>query len=251
MNQHDSIYGLVGKSLVHSFSQKYFRDQFKQKSIDADYLNFELSSISDFLELKQNFPNLRGVNVTIPYKEAIIPFLDEIHGDATKINAVNTVTFRDGRTHGYNTDAIGFAKAVKHKFPQLEINKALVLGTGGAAKAISFALSSKLNCSAVSLVSRSKKEPDILTYNELPDVISTFDVIINATPLGTFPNVDQKPRIPYRNLQPAQAIIDLVYNPPETVFLKAAADMGCKVMNGHNMLIFQAEASWDIWQSPH
>lgn len=245
------IYGLIGRVLGHSFSRDYFNQKFESEAIDAEYVNFELPDIGDFMEVVAETPNLCGLNVTIPYKEQIIPYLNALSPDAKAIGAVNTIAVeyggRDGvRLTGHNTDVIGFSDSIRSLL-RSDMTKALVLGTGGASKAIAHGLRSL--CIEPTLVSRTAA-PGRLTYADLtPEVMAANKVIVNATPLGMWPNVDSCPDIPYDLLTPAHLCYDLIYNPDITTFMRRAADHGAVVKNGLEMLLLQAFASWQIWQS--
>lgn len=240
-------FGLIGKPLVQSFSKKYFTAKFEAEKIDAKYDLFELQEISEFTALK-NMPDLCGLNVTIPYKQQVMPYLDEMDETASEIGAVNVIKFihKDNKLilRGYNSDAIGFENSIK---PMLKSNhkKALILGTGGASKAVDYILR-KLNLETT-LVSRTEK-PGMLTYEALTEEIM-FDnlVIVNASPVGTFPNVDECPDIPYEFLTKNHLLYDVVYNPGETLFLKKGKEQGAAIMNGEGMLNGQAVAAWKIW----
>lgn len=236
-------YGLLGQSLDHSFSQTYFEEKFLKENISAQYHNYILSSI-DEVEALFNF-DVTGFNVTIPYKETIIPFLDYLEPVSKQIGAVNTIKFYKGKSIGYNTDVVGFETSIKEILKNKEIvsKNALILGTGGASKAIEFVLD-KLGFSC-NFVSRSGG--DIL-YKELnKNSIDRCSVIVNTTPLGTYPEVDLFPEIPYRYLEQKHLVYDLVYNPRKSVFLAKAEERGATICNGLKMLEFQAEASWKIW----
>lgn len=239
-------FGLIGKNIDYSFSRKYFAEKFSKEQIDAEYLNFDIASISDFPEILQQ-RKVTGFNVTIPYKEEIIPFLDELDEDAEKIQAVNTIKVeKDGRLKGYNTDFWGFQKSLE---PYLESfhKSALILGTGGASKAVAFALDNL----AVEhhFVSRNPTQGQI-SYSELSrEIINHKKLIINTTPLGTFPNIEQHPQLPFDHLSEEHIVFDLIYNPEETMLMKLAAERGAKCMNGLRMLELQAEKAWSIWNS--
>lgn len=235
-------FGLIGKDLSHSFSKNYFTKKFLSENItDAEYLNFELKNISDF-KLLINKNNLSGLNVTIPYKESIIPFLNELSEAAKQIGAVNTIQFINNKLTGHNTDYIGFTETI---LPLLKKeNNALILGNGGASKAIQFALN-RLNIQ-YKIVSRNTS----FNYLDISKEITEYhNIIINTTPLGTFPNTEEKPPIPYELLNKNHVLYDLVYNPAETQFLKLGKQKNCQVKNGLEMLKKQAEASWNIWNS--
>lgn len=242
-------YGLIGRPLAHSFSKKYFTKKFATENIDAQYELYELEDIQLFEELI-NKENLCGLNVTIPYKELIIPYLDEVDEVAAKIGAVNVIKFiRENETlklKGFNSDAVGFENSIK-PFLKSYHKKALILGTGGASKAIEFILG-KLGIE-VKFVSRSVSENKLI-YSDLDgNILSEYLLVVNATPLGTFPNVNTCPDIPYEFLTERHLLFDVVYNPVETLFMKKGKERGATVLNGEEMLIGQAEEAWRIWNS--
>lgn len=244
----EKLYGLLGYPLVHSFSQTYFNQKFEAENISAQYINFEIPDIGMLMEVVAENENLDGLNVTIPYKEQVIPFLDEIDPAAKEVGAVNVIKFirdKDGlRLKGYNSDIIGFTDSIKSLLKPHH-QSALVLGTGGAAKAVSYSLR-KLGLD-VQLVSR-RKSANTLVYEELTkNDLKTHKVIVNTTPLGMYPNVDICPDIPYRYLTPQHLCYDLIYNPDETLFLKNSRLAGAQVKNGLEMLLLQAFASYSIW----
>ncbi len=239
-------FGLIGRNISYSFSRKYFTEKFALLHFDnCEYLNFDLPTIEDFPKMIEEIKGLRGLNVTIPYKEEIIPYLDSLSKNAKKIGAVNTITIsKKKKLKGYNTDHYGFRKAL---LPLLEEHhtKALILGTGGASKAIAFALR-KLKIE-FDYVSRTPSEYE-LSYEELTtDIFKEYTIIINTTPLGTHPNVEECPPLNYTLFTPQHIAFDLVYNPKETTFMKKAKEQGAKVQNGYEMLVFQAEKAWSIW----
>lgn len=239
-------FGLIGKNIDYSFSRKYFSEKFRRENIEAEYRNFDLASLDDFLEVIKE-ENLYGLNVTIPYKEKIIPYLDRMDEHAGNIMAVNTIKFdRKGRTTGYNTDYWGFMNSLE---PRLKPHhsRALIFGTGGASKAIAYALE-MLGISYES-VSR-KKDKARFSYEDLDaNVLNEFKLIINTTPLGTFPNVDESPKLNFDLITDAHLVFDLVYNPSETRLLKEASARGASTLNGLRMLELQAEKAWEIWNS--
>ena len=244
----EKLYGLLGYPLVHSFSQNYFNQKFESESIDAEYINFEIPDVGMLMEVVAENENLNGLNVTIPYKEQVIPFLDEIDPAASEVGAVNVIKFirgKDGlRLKGYNSDIIGFTDSIKSLLKPHH-QSALVLGTGGAAKAVSYSLR-KLGLE-VQLVSR-RKSANTLVYEELTkNDLKNHKVIVNTTPLGMYPNVDTCPDIPYRYLTSQHLCYDLIYNPDETLFLKNSRLAGAQVKNGLEMLLLQAFASYSIW----
>ncbi len=239
-------FGIIGYPLTHTFSPSYFNNKFKEEGLDAFYDRHPLEDISEFLELIAQ-KEFVGMNVTIPYKQSIIPFLDEIDLAAQKIGAVNTIKFINGKSIGYNTDAYGFEISLLDLIESPEnIDGALVLGAGGAAKAVSFVLE-KLAI-PYKLVSRSIGD---VRYNEIDkDMMQCHHLIINTTPLGMSPDVKSAPEIPYEWLNEKYFLYDLVYNPEKTIFLTEGLARGCKIKNGYDMLILQAEKAWDIWNQP-
>ena len=238
-------YGLLGHPLGHSFSRAFFNDKFAREGIDAEYLNFDLSDISELPQLLAEHPNLCGLNVTIPYKQAVIPYLDELSDEARAIGAVNVIKIEGPYLKGFNSDVIGFTESIR---PLLEPHhkKALVLGTGGASKAVCAGLD-KLGIEW-RYVSRSGAGERLFTYSDLtPEIIAEYTVIVNCTPLGMYPRIDSCPEIPYRALSPRHLLFDLVYNPEITLFMRNGRRQGAKVKNGLEMLHLQALASWEFW----
>ncbi|MBR5898835.1 MAG: shikimate dehydrogenase [Muribaculaceae bacterium] len=247
---YSKIYGLIGYPLTHSFSQNYFNQKFRNENIDAEYVNFEIPDIGDLMEVISENPNLHGLNVTIPYKEQVIPYLDEIDEDAAQIGAVNVIKFIRNKNSvifkGYNSDIIGFCDSIAPLLTPNR-NKALILGTGGAAKAVYHGLK-KLGVEPI-YVSRNKQE-GMLTYGELSnDIMAEYKVIVNTTPLGMYPRMDECPNIPYQCLTKEHLCYDLLYNPDVTLFMKRAEENGAEVKNGLEMLLLQAFAGWNIWNS--
>lgn len=241
-----SKFGLIGKDIEYSFSRSFFKKKFEKEQLQHTYENFDLENIKQFTNLIQNTPNIGGLNVTIPYKEAIIPFLDKLNKKAKKIGAVNTIKIsKKGKLIGYNTDCYGFSQSLK-EYLKPHHKKALILGTGGASKAIAYSLK-KLNIE-FSYVSRSKSSNDSYTYDELTDlIISNHKLIINCTPLGTHPNTNECPDIPYDAITKEHLLFDLIYNPEETKFLTIGKLRGATICNGLKMLELQAEKAWEIW----
>ena len=242
-------YGLIGYPLKHSFSKGYFNEKFASENIDAEYVNFEIPSIELFKDVIDQNPNLKGLNVTIPYKEQVIPYLDDLSPDARKIGAINVIKIihePKGKTKlvGYNSDIIGFVESIE---PLLlpEHKKALILGTGGASKAVFHGLQ-KLGIEA-KFVSRTAKF-GMFTYEELTkEIMEEYKVIVNCTPVGMFPHVDECPDIPYQYLTPEHLLYDLLYNPNTTLFMKKGEEEGAVTKNGLEMLLLQAFAAWEIW----
>ena len=239
-------YGLIGKNISYSFSEGYFTNKFKELGItDCEYSTFDLSDISELKELLESKPNLNGFNITIPYKEDVLVFLDEIDESAKAIKAVNTVKIENGKLIGFNTDTFGFRTSIKPFF-EPQHRKALILGTGGAAKAIAFVLE-QLGVDYF-YVSRDPKAEKEISYSDLTkEAITNFPFIINCSPVGTFPDVDKCPDIPYDGITPTHLLYDLIYNPEETLFLKKGKDRGASTVNGLSMLHHQAEEAWRIW----
>lgn len=242
-------YGLIGYPLTHSFSAKFFNNKFKIESIDAEYNNYEIEDASLIKDIVSENLNLKGINVTIPHKESIIAFLDELYEDAEKIGAVNTIkVVYDNNSYsltGYNTDYIGFMNSIRPLINPSIHKKALILGTGGASKAVVYALE-KLNIEHI-LVSRTKRD-NTITYKDInKDIIKSHNVIINCSPIGTSPKTDECPELPYHFLDSNNLLYDLVYNPSETLFLKSGRERGATTKNGAEMLELQAEAAWRIW----
>ncbi|WP_296623619.1 shikimate dehydrogenase [Marivirga sp.] len=238
-------YGLIGYPLEHSFSGKYFAEKFEKENIkNCEYRLFPIENIQEFDALKKQ--EIAGLNVTIPYKEQIIPFLDELDQHAEAIGAVNVIQFKNGKTKGFNSDYYGFKDSLLIFLPKEFNSKALILGTGGASKAIKQVLIDL----SIPFKVVSRKEGFDFTYEELnskSEILEDFQLIINTTPLGTYPKVEEKPDLPYKALTENHYLYDLVYNPSETAFIKAGATQGAKTLNGLEMLIGQAEKSWEIW----
>ena len=239
--------GLLGKNISYSFSRAYFKEKFENEKItDTTYENFDIDTIDLFPSIIKNTKDLKGLNVTIPYKEAVIPFLDKINKKAKAIGAVNTIKItKKGNLIGYNTDCYGFKKTLE-PFLKPQHKSALILGTGGASKAIAFTL--KNLGIAYHYVSRKKSNGVSFTYDLLTDeIIKEHQIIINSTPLGTFPNIEDCPNIPYKALTNNHILFDLIYNPEETKFLKLGKQQKATTINGLNMLKLQAEKAWSIW----
>lgn len=239
-------FGLVGRNIHYSFSKVYFAEKFTTEGLaDHTYENFDLESISDLKIILTQNPNIKGLNVTIPYKIEIIPIMDKMSKKALEIGAVNTVRVsKKGKLKGYNTDWIGFKKSIS-PILQPHHQEALILGTGGASKAIEFALT-KLGIKST-FVSRTKNK-DCLSYEDLnEEAFAKFTIVINCSPVGTFPNVNDSPDLPYEFFTERHIAYDLIYNPEETTFLTKAKEEGATIKNGYSMLAFQAEEAWAIW----
>ena len=244
-NQH--LFGLLGRNISYSFSSGYFKEKFADLELENhQYQNFDLPVIEEFSMLLKKQENLYGMNVTIPYKQEVIPVLDEIDSEAKEIGAVNTIKFlENGKIKGFNTDVFGFLNSLK---PLLEEHhtKALILGTGGASKAVAFALQ-KLQID-FKFVSRNPSKENEISYAELSEeIITAHTIIINCTPLGTFPETDLCPDIPFQFITSKHLLFDLIYNPSVTTFLQNGKNNGAKIKNGLEMLQLQAEESWRIW----
>ena len=241
-------YGLIGYPLGHSFSIGYHNQRFADEGIDAKYMNFEISNIEQLIEVLSQNPELKGLNVTIPYKEKVMEYLDFISPEARAIGAVNVIrVVHEGSNivlKGYNSDVIGFTQSIE---PMLESyhKKALVLGTGGASKAVAYGLKS-LGIEPV-FVSRYER-PGTIQYERItPEVVKEYNVIVNCTPLGMFPKIDTCPQLPYEALDDHNILYDLISNPDETLFMRRGAEKGASVKNGLEMLLLQAFASWEFW----
>lgn len=253
MNSADKrIYGLIGFPLTHSFSQNFFNQKFESEGINAEYINFEIADIGDLMEVFASHPTLSGLNVTIPYKEQVIPYLDAMDPIAAEIGAVNVIRIirkpgmpdNDFLLKGYNSDIIGFGDSIAPLLTPSR-KKALVLGTGGASKAVACALR-RLGVEPLP-VSRTEKEGAI-TYGQLTKhIMESHKIIVNTTPLGMYPHTDECPDIPYHMLDSECLCYDLIYNPDTTLFMQRSRQYGAEVKNGLEMLLLQAFASWNIW----
>ncbi len=243
-------YGLIGFPLGHSFSQRYFAEKFQKEGIEnCSYMNFPIEKIEKIEEVLHEHSDLQGFNVTIPYKQAIIPYLSKLSREAETIGAVNCVRRTPEGLIGYNTDAYGFHRSLNTLLNGVHPGRALVLGTGGASRAIKFVLS-EMNI-PFDTVSRRLQGADY-TYKILTDeIIQAHRLIINCTPLGTFPKTDEYPDLPYEAIGPSHFLFDLVYNPPLTEFLRRGEQRGASIQNGYEMLVGQAELAWEIWNNPN
>ena len=237
-------YGIIGYPLGHSFSRGFFTEKFARESIDAQYLNFEIPDVAMLSDVLRDNPELRGLNVTLPHKQAVIPLLDEMSEEAMEIGAVNVIRVCNGKLKGFNSDIIGFTNSIKPLL-QPHHRKALVLGTGGASKAIRVGLN-RLGIEWT-YVSRSPRD-GMVTYEDITaETLQEYTVIVNCSPVGMFPKVDAAPAIPYELLSPQHLLFDCVYNPEETLFMKKGRKQGATVKNGLEMLHLQAAASWNFW----
>lgn len=239
-------FGLIGKDISYSFSKNYFSSKFKNLGLDNyEYVNYDLKSIDEFKNIKNK--ELKGLNVTIPYKESVIEFLDVINDEAKLIGAVNTIKIdKKGKLTGFNTDVYGFEESLKPLLKKSH-KKALVLGTGGASKAVCYVLD-KLKIDYL-LVSRNPEITQV-SYNDLnKELLENYTIIINCTPIGTYPKIDEFPKIPYNYITNKHLLYDLIYNPEKTRFLREGEKRGATISNGRKMLELQAEKSWNIWKS--
>ena len=241
-------YGLIGFPLGHSFSLSYHNQRFADEGINAKYLNFEIPSIEELPQVLSQNPELKGLNVTIPYKEKVMEFLDYISPEARAIGAVNVIrVVHEGKKtmlRGYNSDVIGFTQSIE---PMIESyhKKALILGTGGSSKAIAYGLRS-LGIEPI-MVSRYKR-PETIQYQDItPEIVKEYNIIVNCTPVGMFPHADECPELPYEALNERNILYDLIYNPDETLFMRRGTAQGASVKNGLEMLLLQAFASWEFW----
>ncbi|MBN4070648.1 shikimate dehydrogenase [Olleya sp. AH-315-F22] len=241
-----SKFGLIGKNIEYSFSKSYFTNKFESEDLPHTYQNFDIESIDNFIDIIKNIKDLKGLNITIPYKETIIPFLNKIDKKAKKISAVNTIKItKNGNLIGYNTDYYGFKKSIQ---PYLKKNhkKALILGTGGASKAIAYTFK-KLGIE-YNYVSRTASNNATYTYETLSEeIIESHNIIINCTPLGTYPETNVYAPIPYGAITKSHLLYDLIYNPEETKFLTIGKLKGATICNGLEMLKLQADKAWEIW----
>ncbi len=241
-------YGLIGYPLGHSFSISYFNEKFQNEGINARYINFEIPSIDALPEVIASNPELKGLNVTIPYKEKVMNFLDSVSPEARAIGAVNVIRVEHKGDKvvlkGYNSDVIGFTQSIEPRLERIH-KKALILGTGGASKAIDFGLRS-MGLETV-FVSRYER-PGTIQYDKItPDVVQEYNVIVNCTPVGMYPKFDECPPLPYEAMDSHTILYDLIYNPDQTLFMKKGAAQGATVVNGLEMLLLQAFASWEFW----
>lgn len=243
-------FGLIGYPLSHSFSQKYFTDKFRQENIrDCLYENFPLEDIAGLPAVLAQYQDLAGLNITIPYKEKVIAYLHEQSPVVQEIGACNCIRFRDGKLYGYNTDVTGFQRSLEPLLLPTH-RKALILGTGGASKAVEYVLRQKgIEYHIVSRSPEGLKQVDYEWVNETN--LQEHTLLVNTTPLGMFPNIDSCPPIPYQFLTPAHYLFDLVYNPPVTKFLQLGQERGARIKNGADMLVIQAEESWKIWNGEY
>ncbi len=241
------IYGLIGHSLSHSFSEKYFSEKFQKQNItDCVYENFELKELNNEIPSLKNLPGLSGLNITIPYKTEIISFLDELTDDCKEMNACNCIKIKSGKWIGHNTDVIGFEKSFLPHLKKYH-KKALILGTGGASKAVAFVLK-KLGIDFLQVSRNKKNSSSAIDYDDISkEILQQYNIVINTTPAGMFPDIDAYPNLPYQYISDKNYFFDLIYNPAKTLFLTKAEEKGSVIANGEKMLIIQAEESWKIW----
>ncbi len=240
-----STFGLLGKDISHSFSKSFFEEFFLKNKLHHTYHNFDINSISEFPKILIGNKTLKGLNVTIPYKQQIIPYLDKIDKEAKQIGAVNTIKIlKNGSLVGYNTDHFGFATSLAEILSE-KTKSALIIGTGGSSKAVAYVLDSlKIN---YNFISRTRDENELAYKDLTEDIISQHKLIINCTPLGSGQHINEFPKIPYNGIGAEHLLFDLIYNPKLTIFLKMGKDRGAKIVNGQAMLEYQAKKSWKIW----
>jgi shikimate dehydrogenase len=241
------LYGLLGKTLKHSFSKTYFTNKFNALGIDdCQYENYELGSIEELPELLMKNPAIKGLNITIPYKQDVLSFLNEKNDIVQQVGACNTIKISEGKLSGFNTDVVGFMQSLK-KLLEPHHTHALILGTGGSSKAVEYSLKQL----GLSYQNVSRQESSFaISYDALDEnILASHQIIINTTPLGMFPKINEAPPIPYELLRPNHLLFDLIYNPEKTVFLQRGEERGAKIANGLEMLLLQAEESWRIWNS--
>ncbi len=238
---------LIGHPVNHSFSKEYFNKKFFRQQIHnlIEYENFPMKSLAEFSLIRDKFPRLIGANVTMPYKEALLPFVNEPAEEVKEIGNLNTLVFLPEKILGFNTDIIGLRQSLADLFPQKTCASALILGTGASAKTTAYTLNKYFRCEYIRFASRSPKSPEHIAYSEVR--LSDYELIVNTTPLGMYPNVPGKPPLSYEQFTPQHKVLDLIYNPAKTLFLAEAEKQGARVMNGYKMLVEQAEASWKIW----
>jgi len=243
------LYALIGFPLAHSFSERYFNAKFEKEGIkDTVFKSFSFESIDGINDIIKANPDLKGFAITIPHKKSILPFLNEVTEEVKLMGACNCVRIEDGKLFGFNTDVVGFEQSFIKKL-QPHHTKALILGGGGAAAAVEFVLH-KLHIDYRFVSRTPNKQKSVLSYEDInEDILKEYTIIINTTPLGTFPKVDEAANIPYQLLTPRHYLFDLVYNPAETKFLRLGKEQGAAVENGYEMLVLQAEENWKIWNS--
>lgn len=239
-------FGLIGKNIDYSFSRNYFNEKFKKEQLTYSYVNFDIEDIKEFPAILKDNPQLQGLNVTIPYKESILTYLDELSKEAKSIGAVNTIkVLPDGKLIGHNTDYYGFQQSLKGLINSSH-KAALILGTGGASKAIEYALNDW--GIQTKFVSRNADKTTLCYADLNKEILNKHSIIVNTTPLGTYPNIDSFPPIPYSYLTANHLLYDLTYNPSQTVFMQKGLENNAQIVNGYDMLIAQAEKAWEIWR---
>ena len=242
------LFGLLGRNISYSFSRGYFSEKFaKERLAQYEYTNFDIPTIAEFPKvIAQYRAHLAGMNVTIPYKEAVFPFLDEIDAEAREIGAINTIKIlENNKLKGYNTDVYGFEQSLKPLL-QPQHQKALILGTGGASKAVAYAFK-KLQIDFL-WVSRTPANSQTISYAQITkELMRSYTIVVNCSPVGTFPNISASPAIPYQFISAEHILFDLIYNPKETSFLTQGKQQGASIKNGYEMLVLQAEKAWEIW----
>jgi len=242
-------YGLLGKKLKHSFSKLYFEAKFESQKIEAEYELYELDEISDFPELLAHHPELKGLNVTLPYKQQVISYLDEMDAEAAEIGAVNTIVIREDGTKGYNTDVYGFHQSLSKFIPKdMKKAQAIILGTGGASRAVKHVLEHYFQFPCLRVSRRGIQADGLISYDELLQMdLKKHKIIINATPVGMYPYIEECPVFPYEKITDKHLFYDLIYNPERSLFLQKASAKGAHIKNGLDMLYLQAERAWEIW----
>ena len=241
------LYGLIGYPLGHSFSKKYFTEKFQRESLaDVAYELFPIPSIKDFPSIIHSNPALKGLNVTIPYKQQVLEYVTGSTPDVKKIGAANTIKIEENKLTAYNTDVIGFERSFTKKLKPFH-KRALVLGSGGSSKAIQFVLE-KLNIDFLVVTRNENLQNGVINYPMIDEaIIDDYTIIINSTPVGLFPNINECPQIPYQHISEKHYLFDLIYKPEKTLFLQKGEERGAVIQNGYDMLIIQAEESWKIW----
>lgn len=242
-------FGLIGYPLTHSFSQKYFTEKFLKLGLNYTYSLYPLQSITQFSSLIKETPLLKGLNVTLPYKQKVITYLDHLSPEAAQTGAVNTIKkLSDSTLKGYNTDIHGFTQAVMQVAPNHFFERAILIGNGGASKAVFYALQQNFKCKDIIVACRSPQQSYELFMEELSeDMIYAADIIVQCTPVGMYPRTDEMLMLPYYAMHSGQVVMDLVYNPEQTHFVRYAKEQGCTIVSGLSMLYTQAEASFEIW----
>lgn len=243
-----TLYGLIGHPLAHSYSKKFFTKRFQHDHLPCQYENFEIDNIAKITDIISQHPDLAGLNVTSPYKEAVIPYLNETDPIAKQIGSVNTIKISDSKLIGYNTDIYGFDALLTEAVGEKKVERALILGTGGASKTVCHVLQQR--GITVDRVSRTPGKAEMIYSDITPKTLQTHRLIVNTTPVGMHPLEDEFPELPYQNLSSRNIMIDLIYNPKETLFLEFGRTFDACTFNGHTMFVVQARKSWQIWNTP-